>query len=47
MTDPSQYVRERHNDGKRDVRWPDAPEPLRCRSTTITRTSRSPTAMSR
>jgi TatD DNase family protein len=29
MTDPSQYVRERHNDGGRDVRWPDAPEPLR------------------
>ena len=28
MTDPSQYVRERHNDGKRDVRWPDAPVPL-------------------
>jgi len=28
MTDPSQYVRERHNDGRRDVRWPDAPEPL-------------------
>lgn len=28
MTDPSQYVRERHNDGKRDVRWPEAPEPL-------------------
>jgi TatD DNase family protein len=28
MTDPSQYIRERHNDGKRDVRWPDAPEPL-------------------
>ena len=28
MTDPSQYVRERHNDGKRDVRWPDAPQPL-------------------
>jgi len=28
VTDPSQYVRERHNDGKRDVRWPDAPEPL-------------------
>ncbi len=28
MTDPSQYVRERHNDGKRDVRWPAAPEPL-------------------
>lgn len=26
--DPSQYVRERHNDGTRDVRWPDAPEPL-------------------
>ena len=28
MTDPSQYVRERHNDGSRDVRWPAAPEPL-------------------
>ena len=28
MTDPSNYVRTRHNDGKRDVRWPDAPEPL-------------------
>lgn len=28
MTDPSNYVRERHNDGKRDVRWPEAPEPL-------------------
>ena len=28
MTDPSGYIRERHNDGKRDVRWPDAPEPL-------------------
>ncbi|SFS09070.1 TatD DNase family protein [Microbacterium sp. cf046] len=28
MTDPSQYVRERHNDGTRDVRWPVAPEPL-------------------
>ena len=28
MTDPSQYVRERYNDGKRDVRWPAAPEPL-------------------
>ena len=28
MTDPSQYVRERHNDGKRDVRRPEAPEPL-------------------
>lgn len=28
MTDPSGYVRERHNDGKRDVRWPEAPAPL-------------------
>jgi len=28
MTDPSQYVRERHNDGRRDVRWPAAPAPL-------------------
>jgi len=28
MSDPSQYVRERHNDGTRDVRWPAAPEPL-------------------
>jgi TatD DNase family protein len=28
MTDPSAYVRERHNDGTRDVRWPAAPEPL-------------------
>jgi TatD DNase family protein len=28
MSDPSGYIRERHNDGKRDVRWPDAPEPL-------------------
>jgi TatD DNase family protein len=28
-SDPSSYVRERHNDGTRDVRWPDAPEPLR------------------
>jgi TatD DNase family protein len=28
VTDPSQYVRERHNDGTRDVRWPVAPEPL-------------------
>lgn len=28
MTDPSTYVRERHNDGKRDVRWPEAPEAL-------------------
>ncbi|GAA2006696.1 TatD family hydrolase [Microbacterium ulmi] len=27
MTDPSQYVRERHKEG-RDVRWPAAPEPL-------------------
>ena len=27
-SDPSRYVRERHNDGKRDVRWPAAPEPL-------------------
>ncbi|GAA1967386.1 TatD family hydrolase [Microbacterium deminutum] len=27
MTDPSQYVRERHKEG-RDVRWPDAPAPL-------------------
>ncbi|GAA1993575.1 TatD family hydrolase [Microbacterium pumilum] len=27
-TDPSQYVRERHTQG-RDVRWPDPPEPLR------------------
>jgi TatD DNase family protein len=26
--DPSNYVRERHSDGKRDVRWPEAPEPL-------------------
>jgi TatD DNase family protein len=26
--DPSGYVRERHNDGTRDVRWPAAPEPL-------------------
>ncbi len=26
--DPSGYVRERHNDGTRDVRWPEAPEPL-------------------
>ncbi|WJL96042.1 TatD family hydrolase [Microbacterium sp. ET2] len=29
MSDPSGYVRERHNDGSRDVRWPAAPEPLR------------------
>ena len=28
MTDPSGYIRERHNDGSRDVRWPAAPEPL-------------------
>ena len=28
MSDPSGYIRERHNDGKRDVRWPDAPVPL-------------------
>jgi TatD DNase family protein len=28
MSDPSNYVRTRHNDGKRDVRWPEAPEPL-------------------
>ncbi len=28
MTEPSGYVRERHNDGSRDVRWPPAPEPL-------------------
>ena len=28
MTDPSNYVRTRHNDGKRDVRWPESPEPL-------------------
>lgn len=28
MTDPSRYVRERHNDGTRDVRRPPAPEPL-------------------
>ena len=27
-SDPSGYVRERHNDGSRDVRWPPAPEPL-------------------
>jgi len=26
--DPSAYVRERHNDGSRDVRWPAPPEPL-------------------
>jgi len=28
MTDPSRYVRERHNDGTRDVGRPAAPEPL-------------------
>lgn len=28
MSDPSQYVRERFNDGSRDVRWPALPEPL-------------------
>lgn len=28
MTDPSNYVRVRSQDGTRDVRWPDAPEPL-------------------
>ncbi|WP_127820082.1 TatD family hydrolase [Microbacterium sp. CPCC 204701] len=28
MTDPSNYVRTRSQDGTRDVRWPDAPEPL-------------------
>ncbi|MEJ1155969.1 TatD family hydrolase [Microbacterium marmarense] len=28
MSDPSNYVRERHNDGSRDVRWPAAPDPL-------------------
>jgi TatD DNase family protein len=27
-SDPSAYVRERHNDGTRDVRWPAAPQPL-------------------
>ena len=27
-SDPSGYVRERHNDGSRDVRWPPPPEPL-------------------
>jgi len=26
--DPSGYIRERHNDGSRDVRWPGLPEPL-------------------
>ncbi|MET0861484.1 MAG: TatD family hydrolase [Microbacterium sp.] len=28
MTDPSNYVRERTQEGRRDVQWPDAPEPL-------------------
>lgn len=28
MTDPSNYVRVRSQDGTRDVRWPDAPVPL-------------------
>lgn len=28
MSDPSNYVRERHNDGSRDVRWPAPPAPL-------------------
>lgn len=28
MTDPSNYVRVRSQDGTRDVRWPDPPEPL-------------------
>ncbi|MGV9193518.1 TatD family hydrolase [Microbacterium sp. MC2] len=28
MSDPSGYIRERYNDGSRDVRWPAAPEPL-------------------
>ena len=28
-SDPSQYVRERRQEGRRDVRWPAAPEPLR------------------
>lgn len=27
-SDPSNYVRTRHNDGSRDVRWPEAPAPL-------------------
>jgi len=47
MTDPSQYVRERHNDGKRDVRWPEAPEPLAVPVYDNHAHSRSPTAMSR
>ncbi|MGQ3257270.1 MAG: TatD family hydrolase, partial [Microbacterium aurantiacum] len=28
MSDPSGYVRERTQEGRRDVRWPAAPEPL-------------------
>jgi TatD DNase family protein len=28
VSDPSGYIRERHNDGSRDVRWPDPPAPL-------------------
>ncbi|TDN92344.1 TatD family hydrolase [Microbacterium sp. BK668] len=28
MSDPSNYVRTRHNDGSRDVSYPDPPEPL-------------------
>lgn len=28
MTDPTGYIRERYNDGSRDVRWPAPPEPL-------------------
>ncbi|KAA9105624.1 TatD family hydrolase [Microbacterium rhizomatis] len=28
MSDPSQYVRERTQEGRKDVRWPAAPEPL-------------------
>jgi len=28
VSDPSGYIRERHNDGSRDVRWPESPAPL-------------------
>jgi len=28
VTDPTGYIRERYNDGSRDVRWPAPPEPL-------------------
>ena len=28
MSDPSQYVRERTQEGRKDIRYPDAPEPL-------------------